>query len=98
MLKLKKMKALSKLSQKGRRDDEEEHSYEECLIEGNGTSEKGLSRWKKAQVGLFAVYVGEERQRFMLPTSFLSHPLLKILLEKAKYELGFQQNTGLVFP
>lgn len=33
--------------------------------------------------GYFVVYVGEERQRFAIPTSYLSHPLFKMLLEKA---------------
>ncbi|KAF5473555.1 hypothetical protein F2P56_010157 [Juglans regia] len=52
----------------------------------------------KTPTGFFAVYVGEERQRFVVPTSFLSHPLFKILLEKSYNEFGFEQSTGLVVP
>ncbi|XP_062112739.1 protein SMALL AUXIN UP-REGULATED RNA 12 [Humulus lupulus] len=48
--------------------------------------------------GFLAVYVGEERQRFVVPTTFLSHPLFKMLLEKAYDEFGFQQRNGLVVP
>ncbi|XP_028108995.1 auxin-responsive protein SAUR21-like [Camellia sinensis] len=48
--------------------------------------------------GHFAVYVGEERQRFVVPTGFLSHPLFKMLLDKAYDEFGFQQRDGLVVP
>uniref|UniRef100_A0A7N0UXD3 SAUR family protein n=1 Tax=Kalanchoe fedtschenkoi TaxID=63787 RepID=A0A7N0UXD3_KALFE len=48
--------------------------------------------------GYFAVYVGEERRRFVVRTSFLSHPLFKMLLEKASREFGFQQRDGLVVP
>ncbi|KAM6547622.1 hypothetical protein CsatB_019298 [Cannabis sativa] len=48
--------------------------------------------------GFLAVYVGEERQRFVVPTTFLSHPLFKMLLEKAYEEFGFQQRNGLVVP
>ncbi|KAG8388754.1 hypothetical protein BUALT_Bualt02G0158200 [Buddleja alternifolia] len=48
--------------------------------------------------GTFAVYVGEDRQRFVVPTSYLSHPLFKIMLEKAYNELGFDQRNGLVLP
>ncbi|CAA2937914.1 auxin-responsive SAUR15-like [Olea europaea subsp. europaea] len=49
-------------------------------------------------IGTFAVYVGEDRQRFTVPTGYLSHPLFKILLEKAYNEFGFQQRNGLVVP
>ncbi|KAL7251420.1 hypothetical protein ACSBR1_013288 [Camellia fascicularis] len=41
--------------------------------------------------GHFAVYVGKERRRFVVPTGFLSHPLFKMLLEKAYDEFGFEQ-------
>ncbi|KAL4569826.1 hypothetical protein LXL04_025470 [Taraxacum kok-saghyz] len=34
-------------------------------------------------IGSFVLYVGEERKRFVIPTRYLSHPLLKMLLEKA---------------
>ncbi|RZC84081.1 hypothetical protein C5167_046889 [Papaver somniferum] len=48
--------------------------------------------------GFFAVYVGEERQRFVVPTSFLDHPLFKMLLQKASDEFGYTQRDGLVVP
>lgn len=48
--------------------------------------------------GFFALYVGEERQRYVVPTAYLSHPLFKILLEKAYDEFGFEQRNGLVVP
>lgn len=48
--------------------------------------------------GFFAVYVGEERERFVVPTSFLSHPLFKMLLEKSYDEFGFEQRNRLVVP
>ncbi|KAI3995534.1 hypothetical protein MKX01_023279 [Papaver californicum] len=48
--------------------------------------------------GFFAVYVGEERQRFVVPTSFLAHPLFKMLLQKASDEFGYTQRDGLVVP
>lgn len=50
------------------------------------------------KMGTFAVYVGEERERFAVPTSYLSHPLFKILLEKTYNEFGFEQTNGLVVP
>lgn len=52
----------------------------------------------RAPAGHLPVYVGEERQRFVIPTAFLSHPLFSILLEKAYQEYGFKQNNGLRLP
>ncbi|KAB1222565.1 Indole-3-acetic acid-induced protein ARG7 [Morella rubra] len=52
----------------------------------------------KTPTGFFALYVGENHQRFVVPTSFLSHPLFKMLLEKSYSEFGFEQSTGLVVP
>ncbi|KAI4318821.1 hypothetical protein MLD38_032486 [Melastoma candidum] len=48
--------------------------------------------------GFFPLYVGEDRRRFVVPTEFLSHPLFRMLLEKAQEEFGFEQRRGLVVP
>ncbi|KAK1412773.1 hypothetical protein QVD17_34274 [Tagetes erecta] len=48
--------------------------------------------------GFLAVYVGDERKRFVVPTSCLSHPLFKILLAKASEEFGYEQQNGLAVP
>ena len=48
--------------------------------------------------GVFALYVGEERRRYVVPTRYLLHPLFKMLLEKAYNEFGFGQRNGLVVP
>lgn len=48
--------------------------------------------------GHFSVYVGSERSRFIVPTSYLNHPLFQSLLEKAKEVYGFQPQTGLTIP
>ncbi|KAI4364187.1 hypothetical protein MLD38_020314 [Melastoma candidum] len=48
--------------------------------------------------GFFPVYVGEERRRFVVPTGHLSHPLFRMLLEKARDEFGFDQRDGLAVP
>ncbi|RZB91053.1 Indole-3-acetic acid-induced protein ARG7 [Glycine soja] len=48
--------------------------------------------------GYLAVYVGPELRRFIIPTSYLSHPLFKVLLEKAADEFGFDQSGGLTIP
>nr|ABK22919.1 unknown [Picea sitchensis] len=48
--------------------------------------------------GHFSVYVGSERSRFIVPTSYLNHPLFQSLLEKAKEVYGFHQHMGLTIP
>ncbi|KAM0059059.1 putative small auxin-up RNA [Helianthus debilis subsp. tardiflorus] len=46
--------------------------------------------------GCIALYVGEERLRFVVHTSHLSHPLFQILLDKTADEFGFEQKDRLV--
>lgn len=48
--------------------------------------------------GYLAVYVGEELRRFIIPTSYLSHQLFKVLLEKAAEEFGFEHHGALTIP
>lgn len=48
--------------------------------------------------GYLAVYVGPELRRFIIPTSYLSHSLFKLLLEKAEEEFGFYHCGGLTIP
>ena len=48
--------------------------------------------------GYLAVYVGPEHRRFIIPTTYLSHSLFKMLLEKAADEYGFDQSGGLTIP
>lgn len=48
--------------------------------------------------GYLAVYVGPELRRFIIPTSYLSHSLFKVLLEKAEEEFGFNHGGGLTLP
>ncbi|KAL8498342.1 hypothetical protein ACS0TY_021603 [Phlomoides rotata] len=48
--------------------------------------------------GFLAVYVGPEHRRFIIPTTYLSHPLFKVLLEKVEEEFGFDHTGGLTIP
>ncbi|GLJ24056.1 hypothetical protein SUGI_0458510 [Cryptomeria japonica] len=61
---------------------------------GNGVG--GLPR--DVPKGHFAVYVGSERARFVVPTTYLSHPIFHTLLEKAEEEYGFDHQMGLTLP
>ncbi|CAA2975610.1 auxin-induced 15A-like [Olea europaea subsp. europaea] len=48
--------------------------------------------------GHFAVYVGENRSRYIVPISFLSHPKFQSLLRQAEEEFGFDHDMGLTIP
>ncbi|KAE9616472.1 putative small auxin-up RNA [Lupinus albus] len=44
--------------------------------------------------GHLAVYVGENHKRFVIPISYLNHPLFKDLLDWAEEEFGFNHPMG----
>ncbi|KAJ0973400.1 hypothetical protein J5N97_021359 [Dioscorea zingiberensis] len=48
--------------------------------------------------GTVPVYIGDDHRRYFVPPEFLSHPLFKMLLEKAYEEYGFEQRGGLLIP
>ncbi|KAL2939215.1 Auxin-responsive protein SAUR50 [Bienertia sinuspersici] len=73
-----------------------EYSYRQSLLVKGPCRDESPSPTKIP--GFFAVYVGEGRERFLVPTRFLSHPLFKILLEKTYDEFGFEQKNGLIVP
>ncbi|KAK1309666.1 hypothetical protein QJS10_CPA08g01449 [Acorus calamus] len=53
---------------------------------------------RRTPTGCLPLYVGEEQRRFVVPTSFLSHPLFRILFEMTYSEYGFDQESGLSVP
>ncbi|KAK6143406.1 hypothetical protein DH2020_023754 [Rehmannia glutinosa] len=62
----------------------------------NGYDEDGLP--VDVPKGHFAVYVGENRSRYIVPISFLSHPEFQCLLRRAEEEFGFDHEMGLTIP
>ncbi|XP_071698711.1 protein SMALL AUXIN UP-REGULATED RNA 9-like [Rutidosis leptorrhynchoides] len=48
--------------------------------------------------GHFVVYVGQERSRYIIPISFLSHLEFQKLLHQAEEEFGFDHEMGLTIP
>ncbi|XP_057469131.1 auxin-responsive protein SAUR50-like [Actinidia eriantha] len=48
--------------------------------------------------GHFAVYVGENRSRYIVPISWLAHPEFQNLLQRAEEEFGFDHEMGLTIP
>ncbi|KAH1039800.1 hypothetical protein J1N35_041543 [Gossypium stocksii] len=92
----KKMGSLKKLAKKvkGMGGGGGEQSHYECLLREN----EQMSPSASTPSGFFAVYVGGGEERFVVPTSFLSHPLFKMLLEKSSNEYGFEQRNKLIVP
>lgn len=46
-------------------------------------------------VGCFPVHVGEERRRFIIPTSYLTNSTFQVLLAKSEEEYGLRCEGGL---
>ncbi|XVF49570.1 hypothetical protein PTKIN_Ptkin04bG0023000 [Pterospermum kingtungense] len=59
---------------------------------------KGKKKRQVAPEGCFSVYVGPQRQRFVIKTEFANHPLFKMLLEDAELEYGFTSEGPLLLP
>lgn len=98
-----KMVSIKKLAKKVKVKDGDKRnsSHCECLLREHMQEEEQEEEGSfsaTTPTGFFAVYAGEERRRFVVPTSVLSHPLFKMLLEKAYDEFGFEQRSGLVVP
>ncbi|KAK8604663.1 hypothetical protein V6N13_099594 [Hibiscus sabdariffa] len=53
---------------------------------------------KVAPEGCFFVYVGPQRQRFVIKTEVANHPLFQMLLEDAELEYGFSNEGPLLLP
>ncbi|GLT61387.1 hypothetical protein SLA2020_340980 [Shorea laevis] len=51
-----------------------------------------------SEKGCFSVYVGPNKQRFVMKTENANHPLFKVLLEEAESEYGFNSEGPLVLP
>ncbi|XP_073134148.1 auxin-responsive protein SAUR50-like [Henckelia pumila] len=60
----------------------------------------GDEEWLPSDVpkGHFAVYVGDNRSRYVVPISFLSSHEFQMLLQSAEDEFGFHHHMGLTIP
>ncbi|CAA7041062.1 unnamed protein product [Microthlaspi erraticum] len=61
-----------------------------------GGSLAGTRKANSAPKGFLAVYVGErqEKQRYIVPVSYLSQPSFQALLSKSEEEFGFNHPMG----
>lgn len=60
--------------------------------------EKRPRKRRVAPEGCFTVYVGPQKQRFVIKTEYANHPLFKILLEEAETEYGYNPEGPLALP
>ncbi|KAK4357662.1 hypothetical protein RND71_023272 [Anisodus tanguticus] len=63
-----------------------------------GISTGTRKKFPVVREGCFSVYVGPERQRFVIRTKYLNHPLFRMLLEEAESEFGYSSEGPLVLP
>ncbi|MED6216625.1 hypothetical protein PIB30_009515 [Stylosanthes scabra] len=61
-------------------------------------SEKKKKKAETTPQGCFCVYVGEERQRFVMKIKHANHPLFKALLDAAETEYGYRNDGPLCLP
>lgn len=80
-------------------------AWERCRSLGasrNTTSpEDDNKRQKKSRLapeGCFSVYVGPQRQRFVVKAKFANHPLFVTLLEDAESEYGYNSEGPILLP
>ena len=78
----------------GFQDHSTENSRESLL------ASQYLCQWNLKEVprGFLAVYVGPELRRFVIPTSYLSMPDFRALMERMADEFEFKQEGGLQIP
>ncbi|KAI4389609.1 hypothetical protein MLD38_001817 [Melastoma candidum] len=71
-----------------------------CSSLGRKQNQHHPSSYSSADVpkGHFAVYVGENRTRYVVPITFLSYPEFQELLRLAEEEFGFDHDMGLTIP
>ncbi|KAG2332968.1 hypothetical protein Bca4012_017412 [Brassica carinata] len=58
----------------------------------------GKIKKKPPPHGCFTVYVGPTKQRVVVKTKLLNHPLFKNLLEEAETEYGYRRDGPIVLP
>lgn len=79
-------------------DASSEESTSSITNTEGSSSLKVLSKQPSTPKGYVAIYVGEERKRFLVKARMVNHPLFGVLLEKAREEFGFQQKGPLTIP
>lgn len=64
----------------------------------SGEQKRGKGKTQAAPNGCFSVYVGPEKQRFVVRAELANHPLFMMLLEDAESEYGFNSQGPILLP
>lgn len=73
-------------------------SWPSLGVDATPEEEKRSSKRRVAPEGCFSVYVGPQKQRFVIKTEYANHPLFKMLLEEAESEYGYNSQGPLALP
>ncbi|EOA14070.1 hypothetical protein CARUB_v10027207mg [Capsella rubella] len=68
------------------------------LEDAKSEEPKGKTKKESPSHGFFTVYVGPTKQRIVVKTKLLNHPLFKNLLEDAETEYGYRHDGPIVLP
>lgn len=69
-----------------------------CSSLGKNQNHVGVHQATDVPKGHFPVYVGENRSRYVVPISYLTHKEFQCLLQRAEEEFGFGYDMGLTIP
>ncbi|KAG7954198.1 hypothetical protein I3843_11G003900 [Carya illinoinensis] len=72
----------------------------DCIAKPNSKNqfESRKNKSKAVPEGCFAVYVGAQKQRFVVKTKLVNHPLFKMLLDDAELEYGYNSEGPILLP
>jgi len=67
-------------------------------VDATCQEEKRGRKHRVTPEGCFSVYVGPHKQKFVIKTQYLNHPLFRVLLEEAELEYGYNSEGPLALP
>lgn len=73
-------------------------SLRRCYSIGSRSPKGDNSHNHLPPTGCFSVYVGPEKERFIIRTTHLNHPLFRTLLDEAESAYGYAATGPLVLP
>lgn len=69
-----------------------------CTKTSSSDDNKRQNKCGVAPEGCFSVYVGPQKQRFVVKAEFANHPLFVMLLEEAESEYGYNSEGPILLP
>ncbi|XP_013637860.1 PREDICTED: vacuolar-processing enzyme delta-isozyme isoform X2 [Brassica oleracea var. oleracea] len=86
-------------NQEKRRNRRSETNIKASLLSGELSDGRRRARDQNSVPrGHLAVYVGDEMQRFVIPTKYLQYPEFKVLMEEVADEFGYEHEGGIHIP